>query len=341
MSLTDKENYITVSGYAGNRPDYVQGGGGNTSVKLDDKIMAIKASGYSLKEIDNSTGYVTVDYKEIKKYYDNVDLTQKKDYEKESISVNLNSICLTEGIKNIRPSVEVGFHSFLPKYVIHTHSVYANILCCCEEGEGIAGQIFKKSGLNYFLVKYINPGFYLTLEIRESLQKLKKTNGKDPNIILLDNHGIITSNDDHLKAMEIHEKANMLIKDHFSIGDYEKPKIIKTSYGFASNTQYLKETITEKKMDEAYFDSLRLFPDQLVYLGGKMGGAVKIDSSSGSIEYHTNEKEALILEEIMASTMFIINEIKRAGLTLRQMDQAGADFINNWESEKYRIKQIK
>ncbi len=40
------DDYARLSQSAGARMDYVQGGGGNTSVKLDDTYMAVKASGF-------------------------------------------------------------------------------------------------------------------------------------------------------------------------------------------------------------------------------------------------------------------------------------------------------
>ncbi|NMA66786.1 MAG: class II aldolase/adducin family protein, partial [Clostridiaceae bacterium] len=51
-----------ISQYAGKRIDYVQGGGGNTSVKLNDEFMAVKASGYKLSQITENEGYVVVNY---------------------------------------------------------------------------------------------------------------------------------------------------------------------------------------------------------------------------------------------------------------------------------------
>ena len=45
-------DFSRISKTAGTRADYVQGGGGNTSVKLNDGLMAIKASGFCLSDIE-------------------------------------------------------------------------------------------------------------------------------------------------------------------------------------------------------------------------------------------------------------------------------------------------
>jgi rhamnose utilization protein RhaD (predicted bifunctional aldolase and dehydrogenase) len=46
------QEFTRMSQTAGSRSDYVQGGGGNTSCKLDDTLMAIKASGFQLGQIE-------------------------------------------------------------------------------------------------------------------------------------------------------------------------------------------------------------------------------------------------------------------------------------------------
>ena len=48
--------FARMSAAVGARNDYVQGGGGNTSVKLPGGLMAIKASGYCLSDVTAGGG---------------------------------------------------------------------------------------------------------------------------------------------------------------------------------------------------------------------------------------------------------------------------------------------
>ena len=48
------KDLIKVSHYAAASKAYIQGGGGNTSVKLDDRQMAVKASGCKLSDMNDA-----------------------------------------------------------------------------------------------------------------------------------------------------------------------------------------------------------------------------------------------------------------------------------------------
>jgi rhamnose utilization protein RhaD (predicted bifunctional aldolase and dehydrogenase) len=341
MYAAGREQMKHISAYAGARRDYVQGGGGNTSVKFDERWMAIKASGYTLAEITEDKGYVTVDYPRIKRYYEAVDADIPRDYEKESLSVNLDSVALLPGMEYKRPSVEVGFHSFLQKCVIHTHSVYANILCCADEGRAVAEEIFADSGIHYLFIPYIDPGFRLTLAIRDAVDAYQSQHGVMPGAIFLENHGVIAGSDDMDDAIHIHETVNTLIKESFGLGEYPQPDIISSGDGYTSDTEYLRAFVRSHDARKDYFSALKLYPDQLVYITPRLDGVIEIDASSGAVSYRTSEKEARTIEETLVSVAYVIGEIGKAGLTLRQMGERDADFIRNWESEKYRSKLVK
>ena len=63
------ESFIRMSLEVGKEVAYVQGGGGNTSVKLSFSQMAIKASGINLKEMSKDYGYSIIDYKALNNFY--------------------------------------------------------------------------------------------------------------------------------------------------------------------------------------------------------------------------------------------------------------------------------
>lgn len=341
MYYQEKKRMKTISKYAGGRLDFVQGGGGNTSYKFDDNIMAIKASGYSMLEVEEENGYVTVDYAAIKKKYEK--LAQKKDVnvEKETLAINLDCISLLPGMENKRPSVEVGFHSYLKRAVVHTHSVYSNILCCSEEGEQMAEQIFGGSDLNYIFIPFINPGFKLSMYVKEKVNEYESVRGKYPELIFMESHGIIASKNDAYEAMVIHNRANDMIREYFACSQFPEPKIAASCDQFVSNTPFLKEFIKSFHADEAFFNTTILYPDQLVYLGANLGDTILIDAKKGTITYKMGYNQARVVEDVITGIAYIISEITRTGLRLKQLCNKGIDFIRNWESEKYRASIAK
>lgn len=50
------QGFIQISKYAGMRNDLAQAGGGNTSVKLDDRVMLVKSSGFQLADVSENSG---------------------------------------------------------------------------------------------------------------------------------------------------------------------------------------------------------------------------------------------------------------------------------------------
>ena len=216
MYHTGKEQMKRISAYAGLRADYVQGGGGNTSVKFDDHLMAIKASGYTLADITEEKGYVTVEYPRIQEYYNAVDTDIQKDYEKESLEVNLSSMSLLPGMENKRPSVEVGFHSFLQTCVIHTHSVYATTLACLH---------WEIPAVHY-LVGFAGPKVpvapYATYGTDDLARNVWQTMGPDYQAVLLANHGLVAVGANLPKALDTAEEIEFVARvfcQAKSIGD--------------------------------------------------------------------------------------------------------------------------
>ena len=336
-----------MSRHVGNSPDIVQGGGGNTSVKLDGELMAIKASGYMLKQVTAREGFAVVNYKNIRDYYEKGDLKPGADYEKESAEFVRKNTVKLEGIKELRPSVEAGFHSIMRTYVIHTHSAYANILCCSGEGKGLLEKIFAGKDYGILWAPYVNPGFYLTLEIMKGAQRQKETLKDFPEAVFMENHGLIVNSDSFERCIRLNDEINSSIKKYFGIKD-AYPEIILDKQDdcmFVSKTGYLAEFFRNSGIDAGFFERNALYPDQLVYLNGNIsvnGGDKKlnIDTSSGTLTYKTHLAEARTMEETLLAYIYVISKIREYGLTLKTMSEKEIGFIAGWEGEKYRKSMI-
>lgn len=338
MKTTIKD-LIDISAYAGNRVDYTQGGGGNTSVKnFSNGTMLIKASGYKLKDITETTAFVAVDRNKIADYYSSVDLTVEKDYEKESAALAKNSVIPIAGMDVLRPSVEVGFHAILKKYVIHTHSVYGNLLTCAVEGGKIAEKLFKDKDYGYIFLPYINPGFELTLAMMKGIEKYQAENGRYPEVIFMKNHGLVVNGDyiDRVKA--VNTDVNEMIRKYFGIpDDFREISLTKTPAGYCSDTKVVKSFVAENELDKKYLDDNPLYPDQLVYLNNiLLNSPDTLVVNKGNVYYNTDIKQATTLDETLAAYLFIMVNLKKNGLTVSKMNEREVAFINGWEAEKYR-----
>ncbi len=175
-----------MSKQVGSRVDYTQGGGGNTSVKYGDGLMAIKASGFRLTDVTEDSGFAVV----------------KVD--------TLEDVTEAEGFKPLRPSVEANFHALLKKYVIHTHPVYVNLALCSEQGQAAIEQVM--SDYKYITVPYINPGQELAEYIKSKL-----FDGVEA--VLLENHGFVVTADTAEQALKLHTEINEKFAKYYGVSE--------------------------------------------------------------------------------------------------------------------------
>ncbi len=341
------ENFARMSQTAGARADYVQGGGGNTSVKLEDGSMAIKASGFCLSDIRPDKAYAVLDGAAIREFYLNSEPNQFDNVEAAGSAKAKSSVLTIEGLEQLRPSVEAGFHSILKTYVVHTHSVYANLATCTCSCREIAERAFADADYAWGWVDYTDPGANLTFAIRDELRRVEKSSGKTPAVILMQNHGIIVHDDDPDSALAIHADANERLAKQFGLtGDcFPAVEIREVESGVYENiTPYLTQAIASGEYTEQFLLEQPLYPDQMVFLIGTFSmdkdmveeGQCVANSKTGTVLMRMDRKKAQVLAETLTAVVFIINHIKKAGYPLSTMGEAAKDFIANWESEKYR-----
>lgn len=225
MSTADLESLADVSRRLGSRVDCVQGGGGNTSMKADERTMWIKASGLALSAVTPADGFVAVDYPAL--------LASLPSCQEEG-DYNRALRCSVSAHAVRRPSIETGFHALMPQRVIlHSHSVWINLLACAANGAGMAAKIFPKAGW----LPYATPGLALMKSAAALLEK------QSPDVLILQNHGVAVGSNDAESAWRMHEEIGLTIQRAFHL-----PASMSDGAGALPGSHEL------------------LFPDQAVYL---------------------------------------------------------------------------
>ncbi|MGI6654939.1 MAG: class II aldolase/adducin family protein [Christensenellales bacterium] len=332
MAFTD------FSGALGARPDYVQGGGGNTSVKMAGQWMAIKASGFCLSDIRPDHAYAVLNYPVLRGFYRNHLAQDFENVEASGSAVAKEAIRQVDGLDSLRPSVEAGFHSLLDGFVAHTHSVYANLAACSDQAQAMMDKALADAGYGYVLVPYVDPGARLTFAIQDALTAYQEKNGQRPELLLLQNHGIIAHHDDAAQCLCIHEDANQRFAAAFgtSFDAFPAPRVRRQRDAFVSDTPWLAERLRGDAHPDQVLLEEPLYPDQMVFFKDVLGKTAVIDRTTGLVHYSVPEKNALTLEETLCAVVFIREILHKNGLNAISMGEAARRFIDGWESEKYR-----
>jgi len=175
-----------LSQFYGADPEFVIAGGGNTSVKIGDRLY-VKGSGHALATI-GPDGFVEMDRQALERIL-NTDPGSNRDLREERFKAAVLA-ARTQPEKNQRPSVEVVLHHLMPRpLVVHTHSTLVNMFTCCEGGKAI---IEKLLGDEVVWVADVDPGLILARTLRDALKDYAKRTGRDcPRAVIMQNHGLV------------------------------------------------------------------------------------------------------------------------------------------------------
>lgn len=354
--MKEINNFVEISKYAGERFDLVQAGGGNSSVKLDSGEMLIKASGFLIGDMNANSGYSKVDTKKIANIVKNEDIRNEKDKRKrEEISSSLVKEA-TLDTKN-RPSIETLLHSLLHKYTLHTHPVVVNMIVVQKNYKEILEEIFQDEKIA--IVEYKTPGIELALALDSG--ELNKHEDM-PNIIFLQNHGLIVSSKFKQDIKRLTELVLEKIEKYLQI-DMSKYKLTNkisyllnsiekhTNISYLSEDNYLNEQL---KLNRELFLQTPFCPDSLVYCGVtacEIADLFDIESVQNykskyyelpkMVIYKNNLffvaqgiKKAKEMEEVMKFHIMVLEQnIKNEKNFLKAEELS---YLGNWEAEKFR-----
>lgn len=180
---------VLISRKYGSDPGYVIAGGGNTSWKSKDHLY-IKASGVSLATI-SASGFCILDRGKLAEIpgmaLSDDPLTREEQVKNALLSSRVDPA------SGLRPSVETSLHDlFGYAFVVHTHPTLVNGLLCSREAESQVNRLFNGKAL---FIPYCDPGFVLFTFIRKEILAFRATRGTDPQIVLIQNHGIFVAAD--------------------------------------------------------------------------------------------------------------------------------------------------
>ena len=198
--MKEIDNLVAVSRKYGQDSRFVIAGGGNTSFKNSKKIW-VKASGHALATISEE-GFAVLDRAVLNTMGEKVYSADVAERE-EQVKNDLASACIT---KDRRPSVETSLHNCMGfAYVVHLHPTMVNGLMCSKNAEKTCKTMFPQA----LFIEYTDPGYTLFKKVYDRIKAYKKKNGKEPQVIFLQNHGIFVGAD---KTSEIDKIYSDILK---------------------------------------------------------------------------------------------------------------------------------
>jgi len=285
---------------AGSRPDLTQGGGGNVSVKLNSERMLVKASGVRLKDVTPAGGYALVNYGNISRR-----IASGPGGEKEFADYIRAQALPVKGIETAKPSIETGFHSLLNTAVVHTHSVYANILNMSAEGHVLGRELFPAAEF----IPYRSPGPQLCAAINE------RARVSGPQVFFLANHGLAVAHAGFGGALELNARVNDAIRRGLSLPAY--PAVVPSAGLSPHNMARLAH------YGKPFMLGNVLSPDQALYCGpGELDGRGDMEA----------------VNEVLTAIFYILDCIKMLKLTLRFLTKAETAYFDTMKSARYSRK---
>ena len=338
------KGFVKISKYSGMREDLVQAGGGNSSFKISDDKMVVKASGFQLADVTEEDGYALVNPKIIReRFLDCEDLSALTDEDSKAI---LNDAF----IEGKRPSIETFLHAISGKYTLHTHSMVVNVLTCRKGGMEILKELFPKA----LLVPYATPGVELAKAYFNAYKDTTDDNNKVFDIVFLQNHGLVVSADTADEVISKTEAVTKKLEKHLNINLEAYHKLTELWNNF---TDRIVWKVTDKNVLNIYEKigawKNTFCPDCVVFLGK---GFLRLSEefTISDITSFTEKYATPVMVDYVGDLYIIANSVKKAmeiqsvmsfsaqvmflndGYEYNLLSDQEQNSLLDWDAEKYR-----
>ena len=167
-------------------PSWVQGPGGNVSVKTDNGELLVKASGRRLLDVGNEGGYASVSLELARRALGGDEIADKELF-----------------ARTPRPSLETYFHTLGGRVVAHVHAVGALLYACSNL------PVKRRIDEGLWSVPYVRPGRGLALAVRKVLGDARR------GVVVLRSHGVIAFADDEHEVIELLQRFDERAREPF------------------------------------------------------------------------------------------------------------------------------
>ncbi len=216
--------------------------------------MLIKASGFTFQDVTNGAGLVWVDHHQA--------VNNLVAYGNDGLLEGPSALVSKSIPEGLKPSMEFEFHAALEKYVLHTHSIYVNVITCCVECPDLLKIIF--SDISYVLVPYIMPGHPLASYIYKMV-----ASGEKAQIYFLKNHGVIVHAETVEEVLSLYDRIQQRIIGFLKLSIVMEDHSENTNLG---SKQVLFEEISNG-INQMKIEDVRdhiLVPDQSIFFRNKI-----------------------------------------------------------------------
>jgi len=346
---------ITQLSHEFGAPEYVKGGGGNTSAKNKETLW-IKPSGTTLAELTTES-FIAMDRAKIARLYDVKPPADSS--AREALVTNMMMEAMFP-YSSGRPSVESPLHnSFNATFVVHTHPPLVNGMTCAKNGEEACHRLFPEA----LWVDYVDPGFTLCMVVRNKINEYSAARGREPEMVFIENHGIFVAGNTAAAIRKTFKNVmNTLRKEYKKAGVSTS---LSTGLAPSSVTQEEMTGLLKRLMKSegnaicasgAFKVCLGpLTPDHVVFMKAfpmleqpstktmsafrKIHGYLPRVISAGDVIYTAGvrEKDAELVMQF-AKDGALVEQLTEAFGGVQYMTEAARTFLENWEMETYRQK---
>jgi rhamnose utilization protein RhaD (predicted bifunctional aldolase and dehydrogenase) len=336
---------------------YVRGGGGNTSCKTPQTLW-VKPSGTTLADLTVQS-FVALDRKKLSELYaiePPADASAREALVKEKMEKAV--LGSTPG----RASVEAPLHDSLSaRYVVHTHPAVANGMTCSQNGAAVCKRLFPQA----LWLDYIDPGYTLCMKVRQEIYRYRQANGNEPDVIFLKNHGLFVAADQPEQIRALYKEVISKLEEEYKKAGISldlKIAPLPSALYLEEAKQTIRNALGNPQMyivASGKFDTAPgpISPDHIVYskswpfigqptveaiaaFKNKHGYVPQVIAFGDAVFGVASGPKAARLALELAQDGALVEKLAQAFGGIDYMTDRARQFIENWEVESYRKKQM-